>query len=133
MTRRTFGTRAALFVLGCALQVGGAASLLKQVLVAKAEQIQAGMIFNPKWNCTAAGRAEVWRVLEVVPGSRPDSTPHILCALHSREYPPFTEAHPAMQWAEQQQRLLWERKDREPRLHDTFGRISEYNFHFPGI
>lgn len=81
ISRRTFASRAALFVLGCALQVSGAATLLKRKAVSRIEEVRAGMVFTPPL------RSEQWQVIAVRDSDR--YTRNLLCIpvipLHTRQ------------------------------------------------
>lgn len=119
ISRRTFASRAALFVLGCALQVSGLASVLRRKAVTEIEQIRVGMLYHPNlkdstetWIVADEGnyiirngvREEVgnrrenkWNVLRVYDGLiDPSEDPTLICF------------------------------DQRPNL-------EPWNFHFPGI
>lgn len=131
ISRRTFASRAALFVLGCALQVSGVASLLKRGVVSRLADIQAGMVFNPACSGTAAGRAEIWQVVEV--SDYGERTKKLLCVFKDRPERLLVETYPwyrAKEIEDYAERDAIERE--QPRVITLSGhRLGEWHFHFP--
>lgn len=119
MTRRTFGHRAALFVLGCALQVSGVAALLKRRVVTDFEQIRVGMLYHPNLKDTT----ETWIVADegnyiIRNGVREDVD-------NSRENKwNVLRVHDGLIDSGEDPKLI---------CFDQHPNVEPWNFHFPGI
>lgn len=114
ISRRTFSQQAALFVLGCALQVCGAVTAIKRK-VERLDQFDIGMVFYPN----TKDPSESWQVV--------DGGKDVICDGAGGE----VNNTRRNKW------LCLKKGDMEPQLFcfdfDADMHIAKWNCHFPGI